>query len=354
MDQANRYFTQAIVGQPRRVVLGVLSRGAESPAFEFPDLETGPPENSPWTRFIPRLVLGQKLQRDSPSHPSGPPRKLASVLAGLSLVMGVAAILAVTSGQVGRPDAAETSQRQVEAYVPPLQQPEAAAEPIPAVDNIALADTVFEPIEGNESTLADGPAIGAAPSLPFGTAESREVVPAKVQVAPPSNAVQPSKATDSTKIEESSVPPVPKAPPVSKPSVPAVRAQATPKQQTQDKEPSPSAVIVDMSKAPAKETESPTVFVEQREPAKTGQRRLVGPVQETSPQVASTVAQSGATLPTLVDIGPDGSYVLITNPATRLPQRFSVGQKIFTGETIQNIDVKSGSVQLDARTIKLQ
>lgn len=57
---------------------------------------------------------------------------------------------------------------------------------------------------------------------------------------------------------------------------------------------------------------------------------------------------------TVVDIAKDGSYVLISNPKTRLPERFTVGQKIFTGETIQKIEPTTGRVQLDKRAVALQ
>lgn len=57
---------------------------------------------------------------------------------------------------------------------------------------------------------------------------------------------------------------------------------------------------------------------------------------------------------TIVDIAKDGAYVLITNPKTRLPERFAVGQKIHSGETVQKIDPATGKVQLDKRTIGLQ
>ncbi len=57
---------------------------------------------------------------------------------------------------------------------------------------------------------------------------------------------------------------------------------------------------------------------------------------------------------TVVDIPPDASYVLITNPQTRLPQRFAVGQKIWTGETIKSIDPKAGHLVLDSRTVSME
>lgn len=57
---------------------------------------------------------------------------------------------------------------------------------------------------------------------------------------------------------------------------------------------------------------------------------------------------------TIVDIARDGSYALVTNPATRLPERVVPGQKIYTGEVIVKIDPAMGKIQLDKRTIGLQ
>jgi hypothetical protein len=352
MDQANKYFTQAIVGEPRKVVLGVLSRGADSPSFGFPDMDSSRSVSAPWNRFIPRLVLGRKVLRDAAPEPSRFGGRLAYVLVGLSLVAGVAAILAVGSGHGQNQEAAETSHRSVEADT--AVAPPAAPSPPPAVDNISIADTIFEADEESAPSDTEQRTENVAHSLPFGPAEQREVVPAKVAAAPKAVVPQKPIAPLPTTEEARPVPPVPKAPPAPKQSEPAARSPAPPKQQDQDQEPPPPAVIVDMSKAPQKVMESPAVPVEQREPVSTGQRRLVGPVQESSPQPSTTSGQGNSPLPTVVDIGPDGTYVLITNPSTRLPQRFTTGQKIFTGETIQKIDAKSGSVQLDTRTIKMQ
>lgn len=356
MDQANRYFTHTIVGEPRKVVLGVLSRGADSPAFGFPDMSLSPSESAPWNRFIPSFVLGQKVLRNAPPKPSRFTGRLANVVVGLTLVVGVAALLAIASGQGEHQDAAETTQRRVEADTAVTPPPTPLAHSTPAVDSIAIADTIFEADEEVDSSGTDERTEDVVPALPFGSAEQREVVPAKVEVAPPPKAVVPQMPISPlpASVEKRPVPPVPKAPPAPMPSEPKALSPAPPKQQKQDQEPPPPAVIVDMSKVPQKVTDSPTVPVEQREPVSTGQRRLVGPVQESSPQAATTASQGNAPLPTVVDIGPDGTYVLITNPTTRLPQRFTTGQKIFTGETIQKIDVKSGSVQLDTRTIKMQ
>lgn len=56
---------------------------------------------------------------------------------------------------------------------------------------------------------------------------------------------------------------------------------------------------------------------------------------------------------TIVDIARDGAYVLLTNPDTRLPQQFKVGQKIFTGEVISQINHKTGQMVTDQRTVSM-
>ncbi|QHE78550.1 hypothetical protein [Hydrogenophaga sp. PBL-H3] len=67
------------------------------------------------------------------------------------------------------------------------------------------------------------------------------------------------------------------------------------------------------------------------------------------PQVAATapaVPAPPALKPSagLVAITPDGKAALFTNPSTRLPQQFKVGDKLPSGETIKSIDASNGKV----------
>lgn len=85
--------------------------------------------------------------------------------------------------------------------------------------------------------------------------------------------------------------------------------------------------------------------------------KLVGPAVEKSgsAQVSPAVAtQEGRPKVNVVAIDPTSAFALITNPGTRLPEKFSVGQKLFTGETIKRIDAAAGRVETDARTISMQ
>lgn len=58
--------------------------------------------------------------------------------------------------------------------------------------------------------------------------------------------------------------------------------------------------------------------------------------------------------PTIVTIADDGSFVLITNPTTRLPQKYQVGQKLPSGGTVEKIDHTKGQVQIDGQMFSLQ
>ena len=56
----------------------------------------------------------------------------------------------------------------------------------------------------------------------------------------------------------------------------------------------------------------------------------------------------------LVAITPDGKIALFTNPKTRLPERFKVGDKLPTGETIKAIDANSGKVTTESKDYILE
>jgi len=72
----------------------------------------------------------------------------------------------------------------------------------------------------------------------------------------------------------------------------------------------------------------------------------------TSPTAAQVAAAAPAVATTpalkpsagLVAITPDGKAALFTNPSTRLPQQFKVGDKLPSGETIKSIDATNGKV----------
>jgi hypothetical protein len=46
----------------------------------------------------------------------------------------------------------------------------------------------------------------------------------------------------------------------------------------------------------------------------------------------------------LIAITPDGKVAVFTNPTTKLPQQFKIGEHLTGGDTILSIDVKAGKV----------
>lgn len=56
----------------------------------------------------------------------------------------------------------------------------------------------------------------------------------------------------------------------------------------------------------------------------------------------------------LVAVTPDGSTALFTNTATRLPEKFGVGDRIPSGEVIRSIDAIAGIVKTDVKEYRLE
>jgi hypothetical protein len=124
----------------------------------------------------------------------------------------------------------------------------------------------------------------------------------------------------------------------------STRAEARPPAKPAKEEPKPPAVILDeMVEKP-----KPTAGVKSEPTAKTSQ-----PVK---PTVVASVSSSAAAAPSapaapalapargLIAITPDGKSAVFTDPATRLPKQFKVGDKLTSGDTIKSIDAAQGKV----------
>lgn len=122
------------------------------------------------------------------------------------------------------------------------------------------------------------------------------------------------------------------------------RAEARPTAKPAKEEPKPPAVILDeMVEKP-----KPTAGVKSEPTAKTSQ-----PVK---PAVVASVAATPANAPSapaapalapargLIAITPDGKSAVFTDPATRLPKQFKVGDKLTSGDTIKSIEAAQGKV----------
>ena len=82
--------------------------------------------------------------------------------------------------------------------------------------------------------------------------------------------------------------------------------------------------------------------------------RLVEPLDVGAMRSTPVSQPTTSAPPTIVTIAEDNSYVLITNPSTRLPQKYQVGQKLPNGATIQRIDHAKGVVLIDGQVLGLK
>ncbi|WP_186510838.1 hypothetical protein [Caenimonas sedimenti] len=55
----------------------------------------------------------------------------------------------------------------------------------------------------------------------------------------------------------------------------------------------------------------------------------------------------------LIAITPDGKFAVFTNPKSRMPEQFKVGDQLPTGENIRSIDVKDGKVVSSTKEYQL-
>ena len=227
----------------------------------------------------------------------------------------------------------------------PSVAPRVPAEP-PSMDNIAVVKTPFLDPAGLEQPVPA--AQGSVVTLPFQPADADRVVPPGL-VAPGIPSSRPDVSLGGSAVVTN--------PPKSPPPVAENRGPSrTPKGGTEKRPDEPKALILDVAKSDLKAQGVDAAAVKSAPKESTvgeAGKRLVGPVAEQSARLAAAPVEDTKRV-RIVDIGQDGSFVLITNPQTRLPQKFTVGQTIFTGETLQKIDAAKGTIQLDSRTVGLQ
>lgn len=137
-------------------------------------------------------------------------------------------------------------------------------------------------------------------------------------------------------------------------AAPVVAAKAKEPEKEKDRIP---AVVLDKPdesvKAPAVVAIKPVAPAAPTKDKPAADAKAVVAKAEAAPAAPTQIGESQPPV-TVVDIAKDGSYVLVSNPKTRLPEKFAVGQKIHTGEVIKKIDPATGKVQLTSRTIGMQ
>ncbi|EKD98715.1 MAG: hypothetical protein ACD_23C00300G0003 [uncultured bacterium] len=128
---------------------------------------------------------------------------------------------------------------------------------------------------------------------------------------------------------------------------------AKPKPEAKKPEMKP-AVILDIdpaaAKAKVKVKEVPGVQINVAKP----QTNEVPSVQANVSKPAVKDVPKPATGSGLVAVTPDGKTALFTNTATRLPEKFGVGDKLPSGEVIKSIDANAGIVKTDAKEYRLE
>lgn len=269
-----------------------------------PTAGSGEPQ---WVGYVakPEVEASPAL---SAAQPPNPPKasitwpamnaQLKLVLPGI--VLGLAAIWATIYGSSGRSNAPLEPQKMSAV---PISQPPASA---PALSNISVEPAAFP------ASLAVSGGVRPAPTDGVFAAPAAAAAPVVVAA----KAKEPKK-------EKDRIP----ALILDKPDEPA-------------KVPAAVATKPVAPAAPTKDLATPTA-------------KAVVAKAEITPPGASPVSESQTPV-TVVDIAKDGSYVLVSNPKTRLPEKFAVGQKIHTGEVIKKIDPATGKVQLTSRTIGMQ
>lgn len=360
MDEIERYFIATIVGSPQRHVLGRQVRFDLDPTLALPRASKGLASGRiAIKRLVQRVqeaiaFLGETTRstrekaRAQVAAPVGK-RSLTPIgyVAWAAPTVLISAVL-LYMGISWYEEFELSKGGQVASTIAP--KPTVAASEVVASEAAAsesqglpLEPATAQSVAGTGVTVVDAP----APTDPGpATILQREGLPLDRKV--PTVVLTPAPAPTPSANSAAALQPTK--------SVPAER----PKEERVDR-----SVVVDVTKNPDERRAEPIVTPKEEERAAT--RKFAPPTEVKAVQASSTPqqptktesAQSNALKPkadhiTVVDIAPDASYVLITNPQTRLPQRYTSGQKIFTGETIKSIDPKAGQLVLDSRTVNME
>lgn len=319
MDDSQRYFTLAILGQPRRLVLGRQVRYDNDPVFATPtDFDAAAARSGDGEPTSPAQPEGEGKPHPSPDA-SWTWRGFAPTAAFGLMLAAIAFTLANWSRDM-------TSSRQQVQLTP--QDAAAMARQVAraaSVGALPLARPDQEPTPSNPAIAVmnePAPLPTDSPNHPATTiAPSAVIAAAKVATAGADRAVAlsaepPAKSADKRKPKD------------------AGEIDA------------PKLLVVDVSAANGLRTgqmgNMPT-------PAPPSQKGYAQPVAEKSQKVQSV---SGGSKPArLVAFTPDGVHALLSTVAGKAPQKFKVGDKLPSGETIQGIDATAGKIVFDNQTV---
>lgn len=125
----------------------------------------------------------------------------------------------------------------------------------------------------------------------------------------------------------------------------STRVEARPPAKPAKEEPKPPAVILDEMVEKPKPVSAVKPEAAAKAPREAAKPTVVASVAAT-PAAAATAPAVPALAPArgLIAITPDGKSAVFTDPATRLPKQFKVGDKLTSGDTIKSIDAAQGKV----------
>ena len=125
------------------------------------------------------------------------------------------------------------------------------------------------------------------------------------------------------------------------PALEPIKAAPAPAQRT----------ATDVKPVDKKAAEAVILDVEAAPPAAKAQTTPVAQVNTGKPAVKDSPKNPNAGL---VALTPDGKSAVFANPTTRLPEKFGIGEKLPSGETLRSIDANTGTVKTDAREYRLE
>jgi len=302
---SNDLITRLVVGEPTKICLGKpvgqrLHSGHENPALRWKEVTS--------VGRTPRLP--SLFRRTPPKTFKLPTRRLAAVVPGRRTAWTVAAVVLVALGAgVGVLWRAPNSG--FLPIAPAGQQDHGQAQAV------KILSAPYTPHQQETTTSAAATSLMPIPGLPIAAADSG-----------PENA-------SSGPIQVSAA-----ATAAAMPS-PARTAEKPPgkKEQPANQQQKPPAVVLD-EVAPQRPAPAPQIVAKATPAAKPD-----------APAKAPPAAAPRGT--GLVAITPDGKSAVFTNPKTRLPEQFKVGDLLPGGETIRSIDNNSGKVLTSSKEYHL-
>jgi hypothetical protein len=310
----NPLITRLVVGEPKKLALGKpVGQNLGEPTGAALHWKAGNwvGARAPRLIWLSRLLARIQLQSivvPTAAAKSGVERfqRLALVGAGVAvsvggLGLGLAALRNQLEASGELPIAPAATVRIVQsAYVPPQQ------EAAPA------------PVEKQPFPIAKAQPDAVTPPLPFSP-------PLPEPAKPPAKV--PAQEVTKPAVSSAQKPPEPAAK-----AQPPVPPKATPARQEPQTVP---AVVLDEaaprgSRAPA--------------PAPTVPAQAAVPVNQSAPAVPPAPKPPIERGTGLIAITPDGKVAVFTNPKTKLPQQFKIGEQLPGGDTIRSIDAKEGKV----------